>query len=88
MTQRAKTGITGLDEMLRGGFLIGSAVLVEGAPGTGKTTLGTQFLYNGATLFDEPGLLISFEEFPTLCIATRNPTVGTCTNSRRRANCG
>lgn len=64
MTQRAKTGITGLDEMLNGGFLPGSAVLVEGAPGTGKTTLGIQFLYNGATLYDEPGLLISFEEFP------------------------
>jgi circadian clock protein KaiC len=64
MTQRAQTGITGLDEMLNGGFLPGSAVLVEGAPGTGKTTLGIQFLYNGADLFDEPGLLISFEEFP------------------------
>jgi len=64
MTQRAKTGITGLDGMLSGGFLTGSAVLVEGAPGTGKTTMGIQFLYNGATLFDEPGLLISFEEFP------------------------
>jgi circadian clock protein KaiC len=64
MTQRAKTGISGLDEMLTGGFLAGSTILVEGAPGVGKTTLGTQFLYNGATLFDEPGLLISFEEFP------------------------
>jgi len=64
MTQRTQTGITGLDEMLNGGFLPGSAVLIEGAPGTGKTTLATQFLYNGATLFDEPGLLISFEEFP------------------------
>ncbi|MDY7040753.1 MAG: ATPase domain-containing protein [Chloroflexota bacterium] len=64
MTQRAKTGIAGLDEMLNGGFPVGSAVLVEGAPGTGKTTLGIQFLYNGATLDDEPGLLISFEEFP------------------------
>lgn len=64
MTERIKTGITGLDEMLNGGFLPGSAVLVEGAPGTGKTTLGIQFLYNGAALFDEPGLLISFEEFP------------------------
>lgn len=64
MTERIRTGITGLDEMLNGGFLPGSAVLVEGAPGTGKTTLGIQFLYNGAALFDEPGLLISFEEFP------------------------
>jgi len=64
MKQRAKTGIPGLDEMLHGGFIPGSAVLVQGAPGTGKTTLGLQFLYHGITQEDEPGLFITFEEFP------------------------
>jgi circadian clock protein KaiC len=38
--------------------------LVQGAPGTGKTTIGLQFLYNGIVEYDEPGLLITFEEFP------------------------
>lgn len=62
--KRVPTGIIGLDEMLSGGFLEGSAVLVRGAPGTGKTLLALQYLVHGATQRDEPGLLISFEEFP------------------------
>lgn len=61
---RVKTGISGLDEMLGGGFLKESANLVEGAPGTGKTTLGMQFVYNGIVQHKEPGLIITFEEFP------------------------
>jgi circadian clock protein KaiC len=61
--ERVKTGIKGLDEMLYGGFLPQSANLVEGAPGTGKTTFGMQFIHTGITQFDEPGLIITFEEF-------------------------
>jgi circadian clock protein KaiC len=61
---RVKTGIAELDQMLFGGFLPQSANLIEGAPGTGKTTLGMQFIYNGITLYDEPGLILTFEEFP------------------------
>jgi circadian clock protein KaiC len=64
MTKRVRTGVPGLDDMLCGGLLEGSAVLIQGAPGTGKTTLGLQFLYNGIVQEDEPGLLITFEEFP------------------------
>ena len=62
--ERVKTGIKGLDEMLGGGFLRDTANLVEGAPGTGKTTLGMQFIYNGIVQANEPGLIITFEEFP------------------------
>jgi circadian clock protein KaiC len=65
MTKRVRTGVTGLDEMLHGGFLEGAAVLVQGAAGTGKTTLGLQFLYTGIVEEGEPGLLITFEEFPS-----------------------
>jgi circadian clock protein KaiC len=61
--QRMKTGIVELDEMLHGGFLPQTANLVEGAPGTGKTTLGMQFIYNGIVQADEPGLILTFEEF-------------------------
>jgi len=60
---RVATGVSGLDEMLSGGFIPGSAVLVRGAPGCGKTSLGLQFLMHGARN-NEPGLFISFEEFP------------------------
>jgi len=60
---RVSTGIAGLDDMLHGGLLVGSAVLVEGAPGTGKSTLGMQFINYGATQANEPGLILTFETF-------------------------
>jgi len=62
--ERVKTGVPGLDEMLLGGFLYQTANLVEGAPGTGKTTLGMQFIYHGIVACGEPGLILTFEEFP------------------------
>ena len=62
--ERVTTGIAGLDEMLGGGFLRETANLVEGAPGTGKTTLAMQFIYHGIMQANEPGLIITFEEFP------------------------
>jgi circadian clock protein KaiC len=45
---RAGTGMTGLDDVLHGGLIRNRLYLVEGAPGTGKTTLGLQFLMAGA----------------------------------------
>ncbi|MFQ5407817.1 MAG: RAD55 family ATPase [Anaerolineales bacterium] len=64
MSDRVPTGIRGFDDMLHGGYLPVTANLVEGAPGTGKSTLGMQFIYSGATQYDEPGLVLTFEEFP------------------------
>ena len=60
---RVETGVAGLDKMLSGGFVPGSATLVRGAPGTGKTVLALQYLLHGVER-GEPSLLISFEEFP------------------------
>jgi circadian clock protein KaiC len=64
MTSRIRTGIPGLDALLGGGLIEGSANLLVGATGTGKTTLGMQYLYNGIVQHDEAGLLVTFEEFP------------------------
>ncbi len=61
MNELVKTGIPGLDEILRGGIPRGNNLIVEGAPGTGKTTLGLGFIYAGAALYDEPGAIVSFE---------------------------
>jgi circadian clock protein KaiC len=46
--ERVSTGIEGLDDVLTGGFPKGHFFLIEGEPGTGKTTLGLQFLMEGA----------------------------------------
>lgn len=56
------TGISGLDEITNGGFPKGRPVLICGSAGCGKTLLATQFLVNGITMFDEPGVFMSFEE--------------------------
>ena len=60
---RVKTGIPELDEMLRGGFMEGDAVLLAGSAGSGKTTLALQYLINGIKQ-GEPGVYVTFEELP------------------------
>jgi circadian clock protein KaiC len=58
---RAATGIPGLDHILGGGWPRNRLFLVEGDPGTGKTTLALQFLLEG-TRQGEPGLYITLSE--------------------------
>ncbi len=60
--ERVQTGINGLDELLHGGIPEHHTVFVAGPAGSGKTTLSLEFLYRGATEFNENGLYISFEE--------------------------
>jgi circadian clock protein KaiC len=60
-----KTGVKGLDPILGEGIPRGNIVLVEGPVGAGKTNLGLEFIYRGATEFDEPGLIVLFEVSPT-----------------------
>jgi circadian clock protein KaiC len=52
-TQRAKTGIPGLDEVLHGGLISEQLYLVDGSPGAGKTTLALQFLLEGKSAGEE-----------------------------------
>jgi circadian clock protein KaiC len=61
--ERISTGVPGLDSMLSGGLFRGSSVLVSGAAGSGKTTLGAH-LVDAACARGERALLISFEESP------------------------
>ncbi|MGB9107837.1 MAG: ATPase domain-containing protein, partial [Telluria sp.] len=64
MDALVKTGITGLDEVLHGGIPRNNNLIVEGPPGSGKTTFGLGFIYHGAVDYDEPGAIVSFELDP------------------------
>lgn len=59
---KCPTGIKGLDEVTGGGFPKNRTTLISGGTGSGKTLLGLDFLIKGATDFNEPGILMSFEE--------------------------
>ncbi|MDB5840385.1 MAG: circadian clock protein KaiC [Herminiimonas sp.] len=59
--QRASTGVPGLDDILCGGLTPNRVYLVEGSPGTGKTTLALQFLLEGVRR-GEKGLYITLSE--------------------------
>jgi len=58
---KAQTGVEGLDDILAGGLQRGRVYLIEGSPGTGKTTIATQFLLAGAAA-GERGLYITLSE--------------------------
>ena len=60
-SERLPTGVPGLDYILKGGLPKSRLHLLEGSPGTGKTTLGLQFLLEGAR-HGETGLYITLSE--------------------------
>lgn len=59
---KAPTGIEGLDEITEGGLPLGRPTLVCGSAGCGKTLMAIEFLVRGVREFDEPGVLMTFEE--------------------------
>jgi KaiC/GvpD/RAD55 family RecA-like ATPase len=61
--ERVPTGIPGLDELIEGGFIKGSTILITGGTGTGKTTFCAQYLLEGLKR-GEPCVYISLEEDP------------------------
>jgi KaiC/GvpD/RAD55 family RecA-like ATPase len=58
---RVNAGVIGLDGKMEGGFFKGSANLITGKTGTGKTIFATSFLYNGA-IAGEPGVYVTTEQ--------------------------
>ena len=61
---KAATGVAGLDDILAGGLRRSRVYLLEGSPGTGKTTIASQFLLEGAAR-GERGLYITLSETET-----------------------
>jgi len=59
---KSPTGITGLDEITGGGFPTGRPTLICGAAGAGKTLFSIEFIVRGALEYNEPGVILTFEE--------------------------
>ena len=68
-SRRSLSGVPGLDELLGGGLFERSVTLVSGSAGIGKTTLGLQFILEGAKR-KEPGLYVALEEGPAQILKT------------------
>jgi circadian clock protein KaiC len=62
--EKTPTGIPGFDEISEGGLPKGRTTIVCGGAGCGKTMFGIEFLVRGALEYDEPGVLMAFEETP------------------------
>ncbi|MCD4702881.1 MAG: circadian clock protein KaiC [Methanosarcinaceae archaeon] len=65
---RVPTSIPGFDELVEGGFVENDVILVTGGPGAGKTTFGIQYLYEGISRYNEPGIYLTLEESPARTI--------------------
>jgi circadian clock protein KaiC len=59
---KARSGISGLDEITAGGLPAGRPTLICGGAGSGKTLFAMTFLVEGALKYGEPGVLMCFEE--------------------------
>jgi circadian clock protein KaiC len=66
-TTRIPTGIPGLDELVNGGYFVGSTTLVVGISGVGKSVMGLQYLAEGVRR-GERGIMVSLDEPPAQII--------------------
>jgi circadian clock protein KaiC len=60
--RRVPSGVAGLDEIIEGGLPQGRIIGLTGATGSGKTTLGMQFLEHGITEQSESGVFVTLED--------------------------
>ena len=82
-TERLSTGVPGLDALMGGGIPAGDAVMVAGPTGSGKTTVGMQFVAEGLRR-GEACVVAVFEEYPEDYLA-RLTTLGVDTEATTRA---
>jgi circadian clock protein KaiC len=60
--QKSPTGISGLDEITKGGLPLGRPTLICGSAGCGKTLMSIEYIVRGALQYNEPGVFMAFEE--------------------------
>ncbi len=65
---RTSSGIPGLDALIGGGIPEGNLVVLSGDPGSGKSVFCWQFLYEGATKYNENAVYVSLEESDKIII--------------------
>ena len=80
--EKVSWGVPGLDERMGGGLWRGSATLLAGPTGSGKTTIGLQFVLEGVKR-GEPSLYVNFQENPTQLASTLR-SLGTEVGKARR----
>jgi circadian clock protein KaiC len=68
---RLSIGVPGMDQMLGGGVIAGDAIMLTGPAGSGKSTIGTQFIAEGLRN-GETGVIAVFEEYPEDYLARAN----------------
>jgi len=61
---KIRTGIPGFDLIVDGGLKQGKTIVLSGESGSGKSTFGMQFLHNGASDFEEPGIFVTLSQSP------------------------
>ncbi len=64
MLPRILSGVPGVDELMNGGFPEQRCIVIQGGPGSGKTTFALQFLYEGAVNHEQTGIYITLSESP------------------------
>src|SRR3954452_7766927 len=80
------TGVAGLDDLLAGGYPSNRVHLVEGKPGSGKTTLGPQFLLEGLSK-GEHGLYITLRRASASSARLLRRMAGPSTAYRSSSSC-
>ena len=71
---RISTGVPGLDQLVNGGYLVGSTTVVAGISGVGKSVMGLQFLAEGARR-GEKSLMFTLDE-PVAQVIRNAGTIG------------
>jgi KaiC/GvpD/RAD55 family RecA-like ATPase len=61
---RVSSGVPGVDTLMGGGFPRQRCIVVQGGPGSGKSTFAAQFLYSGAVNERQPGVYVTLSESP------------------------
>ncbi len=83
-TDLIRTGIEGLDSVLLGGIPNHNSILIQGVVGSGKTVMGMEFIYRGATQFNEPGIIVVLRPARIRSFGTPLDSVGTWKNCGSR----